>query len=69
MKLDVFGRKLEVIKIDGHWVIYQIGEGKKTRSSDFIIPSDYTEAEAILFLEDMLHEACTPQNPKIKRLD
>ena len=29
MKLDAYGKKLEVIKENGQWAIFEIGEGKK----------------------------------------
>jgi len=33
MKLTIYGKKIEIIKISGRWVAYYIGsEGKKTDS-------------------------------------
>jgi hypothetical protein len=68
-KTRCLGKKLEILKEDGEWVIYHLGKGKKSRSNDLLIPSEFNEAEVILYLEDMLHEVATPANPKIKRLD
>jgi hypothetical protein len=69
MKLDAFGKKLEILRENGAWVIYELGEGKKSRSQEIFIPSEYNEDEVVLFLEDMLHEAASSANPKIKKLD
>ena len=66
MKLDVFGKRLEILREKDMWVIYELGEGKKSRSNDIYIPSEYNESEAISFLEDLLHERATPENPNIK---
>jgi hypothetical protein len=69
MKLDAYGKRIEVIKEAESWVIYELGEGKRTLSKDIFIPSDYSEPEVIQYLEDMLHEAATPENPAIRRID
>ncbi|MES2854914.1 MAG: hypothetical protein V4692_03570 [Bdellovibrionota bacterium] len=68
MKLDAYGKKLEVLHENGQWVIYLLSEGKRVRSNDLVIPSEFTKEEVISYLEDLLHEAATPENPKIKIL-
>jgi hypothetical protein len=69
MRVNAFGIILEVIKENGQWVIYILGEGKKRRSYDFVIPSEFDEDGALLFLNDLLHERATPDNPEIKKID
>lgn len=69
MKIDAYGNVLEIIKENGEWAIYILGEGKKRRSFDIVIPSDLDEQNVILFLEDILHESATPENPRIKRVN
>ena len=45
------------------------GEGKKTRSNGISIPSDYNEVQAVSFLEDILHQRATRENPSIKIIE
>lgn len=66
MKLNAYGKLLEVVRENETWVIYEVGEGKKSRSNDIYIPADYNEEQVVRFLEDMLHERSTPDNPSIK---
>lgn len=66
MRLNTYGKLLEIIRENGTWMIYEVGEGKKSRSNDFYIPSEYNEEQVVRFLEDMLHERATPDNPNIK---
>lgn len=69
VKINAYGRLLEIIKENEHWSIYVLGEGKKSLAKDIIIPPTYNEQEALEYLADMLHEAATPQNPDIKIVD
>lgn len=69
MKLNAYGKKLEVLWEDEAWVIYELGDGKKRRSNDLYIPSEYSPDEVIGFLEDMLHESATPENPAIEIIE
>lgn len=66
MKLNVYGRKVEVVKISNNWVVYYLGnEGKKRTAYDIMIPDDLKENEIINYLEDLLHEWATPSKDKI----
>ena len=69
MKLDAYGKRLEIRRENEKWLIYELGEGKKKRSNDIYIPSEYSEAEVISYLEDLFHERATPANPNIKIID
>ncbi len=61
MKLDAYGKLLEIVRENDTWAIYQLGEGRRSRSHDIVIPSDFNKSQVIQFLEDMLHESATPQ--------
>ncbi len=66
MRLNAYGKLREIIRENETWVIYLLGEGKKSRSNDIYIPSDYNEEQVVRFLEDMLHERANPEEPSIK---
>ena len=66
MKLNAYGKLLEIKRENEMWIIYELGEGKKTRSNDIYIPAEYNEEEVVRFLEDMLHERATHEVPSIK---
>lgn len=55
MKLNVFGRKIEVIKANTGWRVFYLGEGIK-READLFIPENITEAEIVGYLADLCHE-------------
>lgn len=65
MKLNAYGRLLEVVREHGEWIIYRLGEGTRARTNDVVIPAEYSDAEVITYLEDILHEAATPERPRI----
>jgi len=69
MKLDVIGKQIEVSRENDAWIIYEIGEGKRSRSNDIYIPSEYNETQVLEYLEDMLHERATPERPRIKVIE
>lgn len=69
MKLNAYGKLLEIKRENEIWVVYEVGEGKKSRSNDIYIPSEYNEKQVVRFLEDILHERATPDNPNIKVID
>ncbi len=69
MKLSVFGRKFEVIRERDQWNLFSLGEGKKHRVDDILIPAHLTETDVITFLADMFHEMATPDNSDVQRLD
>jgi hypothetical protein len=69
MKLNAYGKIIEVVRENGGWVIYELGEGKKSRSNDLYIPEEFNEVEVIRFLEDLLHERATPELAHIKIIE
>lgn len=69
MKIDIYGRIIEVLKEDGFWNIYTLGEGKKMRANDIVIPQNFSEKEVLTFLADMFHEAATPEKNQVRIID
>lgn len=65
MKLNAYGKIIEVVREENAWVIYEMGEGKKFPTHDVVLPAELTEVEIVSYLEDLLHEAATPQRPHI----
>jgi hypothetical protein len=66
MKLNVYGKKIEVTKISGKWTVFYIGnEGKRRTAYDIVIPDELKENEIKNYLEDLLHEWVTPLNNEI----
>jgi hypothetical protein len=56
LKFDVYGRfQLEVVRDGEEWVAYELGLGKRIRSS-LVIPSTIAPDEIAIFLDDLLHE-------------
>jgi hypothetical protein len=68
MKIDAYGRLLEVTHENGQWVVYSLGEGKRRREVDLVIPAHLTTAEIVGYLEDLLHEVASVEHPRIKIL-
>lgn len=70
MKLNAYGRKIEIVKMADNWIVYFLGnEGKKRTAHDIIIPSEIVNNEIIQYLEDILHEWATSSNNQIIVID
>ncbi len=70
MKINLFGRIIEVVRNDNRWNAFSVGsEGKKRLVNDIVIPSNLKEEELIEYLADLCHEWATPVNSEVKRLD
>jgi hypothetical protein len=69
VKLNVFGKLVEIIRENDQWILYSLGEGKKRRENDFAIPPDLSESEVVTYMADIFHEFATPQNSDVKILD
>ncbi len=69
MRYSVFGRIIEILKIDEKWEVFFLDlEGKKRPAYDIFIPSSVKEIELENYLDDLLHEWATPQNNKILKI-
>lgn len=66
MKLNVFGRELEVVCRDGQWLAFYLGnEGKKRLAGDLVIPVEIDESALLTYLADVYHEWATPTQERV----
>ena len=69
MKLDVYGRIIEVVKSEGRWKVYILGsEGKKRLADEVTIPSHIAESDLIRYIADLYHEWAGPGHNKVTEL-
>ena len=69
MRLNAYGRKIEVTKISNNWVTFYLGnEGKKRTAHYIVIPNNIKENEIVSYLEDLLHEWATHSNNIIAKI-
>jgi len=66
MRVNAYGRIVEIIRTDNSWRVFYIGgEGKKRLAEDIIIPPEIEESNLIAYLEDLLHEWASGKYPHI----
>ena len=66
MKLNVFGRELEVVRAEGKWrAFYPGSDGTRRKAQDITIPHEMAEAEIVEYVADLCHEWATPDNPEV----
>ena len=66
MKLNVFGRELEIVRAEGRWRAYYPGnDGTKRKAPDITIPDEMAEAEIVEYVGDLCHEWATPDNQEV----
>jgi hypothetical protein len=68
VKLDVFGRRYLVERVDGEWRAYSVGSDGKRSPAHVAIPSTLEEGELAQYFDDLYHESSTPQRPNVVRL-
>jgi hypothetical protein len=69
MRFDIYGRyRLDVVRETDSWVVYRLGEGKRRRDPELVIPSHLTADEIGTYLDDLFHEWAFP-GAEIRRLD
>ena len=57
MRFDIYGRfRVEVIREEGAWIVYRLGDGKRRREHELVIPSSLAADEIATYLDDLLHE-------------
>lgn len=67
MKIDLFGKEVEVLRVNNNWQVFYLGnEGKKRLAADIIIPASTKENDVVLYLADIYHEFSTSKNPEVK---
>lgn len=68
VKLDVFGRRMLVVRHEGAWRTFLLGADGKRSLVDIAIPETISEAGLVQYFDDIYHEAATPQHPAVVRL-
>lgn len=70
MRLDVFGKIIEVSRDGKKWQVFYIGEeGKKRLAEDISIPGEIQEDAVPLYLADILHEMARPGKEDVKVIE
>lgn len=60
-RFDLYGRcELDVERVEGRWVAYHRGEGKRRLAEELVIPPDVEEEGLERYLDDLLHELGRP---------
>ncbi len=65
MKLNVYGKIVEVIRTQNEWSLFLVGEGKKRPMRDVVIPPETPKEKVIQYLEDIFHEYASHENKSI----
>ncbi|NNG01127.1 MAG: hypothetical protein HKM93_17180 [Desulfobacteraceae bacterium] len=60
---------MEVIRADGRWKTFYLGEGKKRPASDIVIPENLNQSQIPRYLADFFHELATPSNAGVDIID
>lgn len=61
MLFSIYDRfKLEVIRKDGRWMAFRIGERLKRSEDNLVFPPDLTEDGLVTYLDDIYHELASP---------
>ena len=66
MRLDVFGREVEIVRRQQQWLVFYPGpDGKKRLAEDLVIPAGLAESQLIEYLADLCHEWATPERDRV----
>lgn len=61
MRFDIYRRfQLDVRRENDVWEIYRLEPGKRTKVTDFVIPSGLEAEEVGTYLDDIFHELSGP---------
>ncbi len=68
--LDVFGRRVLVVRSEDKWSVFYLGnEGKRRLATDIFVPASVTECQLEQFVADLCHEWASDLHPQVVRLD
>lgn len=67
-RFNVFGILVAIGGSPGAWRAWYLGAEGKRRAADFIVPSDLSAEELLVYLGDLFHENATPRNNEVTRL-
>ncbi|MFH2130693.1 MAG: hypothetical protein ABIK68_10005 [bacterium] len=69
MKFDVYGRRIEVVRHNARWCVFEPGsDGKKRIADDLRIPAAVGEDELIDYLADLCHEWSRQGHDRVVRV-
>ncbi len=69
MRFDIYGRfSVEVVREGDTWTVYRLGDGKRRREHELVVPPSLAADEIATYLDDLLHELAQP-GCGIRRLD
>lgn len=68
VKLDVFGKRMVVERIEGAWRTWLVGPDGKSSPVDVVVPASVSEDELAQYFDDLYHENATPRHPVVLRL-
>ena len=67
IKLNAFGRRLKIVRTAERWQVLQLSaDGKSRPAPDIVLPPHLTLAEIPVYIDDLLHEFATPENPSVQ---
>jgi hypothetical protein len=68
--LNAFGRILKIVRSAERWqVLLLSADGKSRPAADIVVPPQLTLAEIPAYVDDLLHESATPENPSVRVID
>ena len=66
LRLDVFGRRVQVVRDGQSWTAYESsGDGKRRRMQGMVIPAELSSDEVVRYIADICHEWASPKNPHV----
>ena len=68
MLFNVYGRMLQIERLQTDWRVYHPSNDGKRRPSSLVIPEFIKEEELIQYLTDIFHENASPQHPEVLRV-
>jgi hypothetical protein len=68
LRFDVFGRRIDVQATSEGWSAYVLGNDGKSRPANIAIPPGLNADGIAQYLDDLFHEAATPERPKVRLL-
>ena len=70
MIVNAYGRKLQIIREEDCWRVFELGnEGKKRSATDIRIPNGIEYADILGYLGDLLHEHASSRHPEVTLVD
>ena len=68
LRFNVFGTFVSIEATASGWQAYLLGPDGKRRPADFVVPDFIPEEGLGQYLADLFHEAATPTNGDVKRV-